>query len=386
MVQLKGMTWNHSRGFVPMVATSQRFEELHEGVTINWDKRSLQEFADAPIQKLVEHYDLLVIDHPWAGYAAASGALVDFNEALPRDYMNDQAEHTVGASHRSYSFNGKQTALAIDAATPVASWREDVLERNDAQAPETWQEVLALARKGLVAVPGIPIDSLMNFYTFCIALGETPFLSEDEVVGADTAYAALEALRELASLCDPAVFGWNPIRMYEAMTQRDDLAYCPFAYGYSNYAKPGYGQRTLIFGDAPKFGTGGERLRTTLGGTGIAVSSVSPHRDIAVAYAAFVASPELQRTLYAECGGQPGHRSAWLSESLNAASGAYFSRTLPALDRAYVRPRYNGYLHFQDGAGYPVQACLKREMSPQAALAEMNRLYRESLRKGADRE
>ena len=35
-------------------------------------------------------------------------------------------------------------------------------------------------------------------------------------------------------------FGWNPIIAYEAMTSRDDYVYCPFAYGYSNYARRGY--------------------------------------------------------------------------------------------------------------------------------------------------
>ena len=76
-IQLNGITWDHTRGYVSVVATAQRFHELHPHVEIIWHKRSLQEFADAPIQKLVEKYDLLVIDHPWAGFAAAnSGTLL----------------------------------------------------------------------------------------------------------------------------------------------------------------------------------------------------------------------------------------------------------------------------------------------------------------------
>ncbi len=42
---LRGITWNHSRGYVSVVATAQRFCELHPQVAISWDKRSLQEFA-----------------------------------------------------------------------------------------------------------------------------------------------------------------------------------------------------------------------------------------------------------------------------------------------------------------------------------------------------
>src|SRR5215207_5139198 len=68
-IHLRGMTWNHSRGYTPMVATAQRFCESRadRSIEIVWDKRSLQEFADQPIDTLAKEYDLLVIDHPWAG-------------------------------------------------------------------------------------------------------------------------------------------------------------------------------------------------------------------------------------------------------------------------------------------------------------------------------
>ena len=51
MIYLKGMTWDHSRGFDPMVATSKKFQEIHNNkVSIEWDKRPLQAFADRPIE------------------------------------------------------------------------------------------------------------------------------------------------------------------------------------------------------------------------------------------------------------------------------------------------------------------------------------------------
>ncbi len=95
-ITLKGMTWDHSRGFTPMAATAQRFHELHPEVEIRWDKRSLQEFADKPIAELAATYDLLVIDHPWAGFASRSGVLLDLNKLLPADFMDDQAANSVG--------------------------------------------------------------------------------------------------------------------------------------------------------------------------------------------------------------------------------------------------------------------------------------------------
>ena len=47
MITLKGMTWDHSRGYDPMIATSKVFAKKHNNkIAIEWDKRSLQEFAD----------------------------------------------------------------------------------------------------------------------------------------------------------------------------------------------------------------------------------------------------------------------------------------------------------------------------------------------------
>ena len=68
-VKLTGITWNHTRGYLPLVATAQRFADQHPDVSIEWHRRSLQEFADFPIERLAERFDLLVIDHPFAGHA-----------------------------------------------------------------------------------------------------------------------------------------------------------------------------------------------------------------------------------------------------------------------------------------------------------------------------
>ena len=58
---LKGITWDHTRGLLPMVATAQRFSELNPDIEISWEKRSLQDFADSSIESLAKRFDLLVI-------------------------------------------------------------------------------------------------------------------------------------------------------------------------------------------------------------------------------------------------------------------------------------------------------------------------------------
>ncbi|MGA2076477.1 MAG: extracellular solute-binding protein [Terriglobia bacterium] len=377
-VRLRGMTWNHSRGYTPMVATAQRYCELHSGVEITWEKRSLQEFADRRLDHLAACYDLLVIDHPWVGFAARAGLLLPLDEHLPAPFLDDQLAHSVGSSTRSYSIDGHLWALPIDTAAPVASRRPDMIAASD--LPRSWDDLLKLARAGRVLIPGIPVDTLMNFYMVCSTLGEDVAQSAERVVSAEVGVQALGMLRELAQSLDPLFFDLNPIRVYEAMTVTDRFAYCPFAYGYNNYSRDGYARRPLEFGDLVEID--GRKCRTTLGGAGLAVSSRCAGVEAALDYAAFVADPGCQRTLYFENGGQPGHRTAWTDTRVNAACRNFFINTLPALDRAFLRPRYPGYLRFQDGAGAPVRDYLRQGGDERTLLGRLDSLYRESQKEG----
>ncbi|WP_256012300.1 ABC transporter substrate-binding protein [Desertivirga xinjiangensis] len=374
---LKGITWNHSRGLVPMVATGQRFTELNPSVEVTWEKRSLQQFADFSIEELAKKFDLLVIDHPWAGFASKTKSILPLDEYLPAEYIQDQQVNTVGQSCESYSYDGHQWALAIDAATPVAASRPDLFEKYGMELPRSFEDLLDLADEGLVAFAGIPIDVLMNFYTFCCSLGEDPCQSEETVVSRETGIKALQLFRQLAQKIDPENFNRNPIQVYEAMTRMDSIAYCPFAYGYSNYSRRGYARRLLHFHDMISL-DGKTNLRSTLGGTGLAISSSCRNIQAAVDYAFYVASPECQKTVFADNGGQPGHLSAWTDEELNRQTHNYFSNTLPSLQRAFLRPRYHGSMYFQDHAGDVVRDYLMKGGNEKDVLSRMNQIYLES--------
>ena len=374
---LNGITWGHSRGITPLLAASQRYEELHPGVEIRWSKRTLQEFADYPIEKLAEHYDLLIIDHPWVGCAAATKLVLPLDEYLSKKYLEDQLSNSVGYSHLSYNYKNSQWALAIDAATPAASYRRDLFEKSKVTLPKTWDDILALAKEGKVAVPAIPIDLLMNFYTFCIAHGKEPFQNFDEMIDEQTGVQAIGTMKELYSLVSEKMFNYNPIAVAEIMSATDDYWYCPFAYCYSNYSRAGFAENLLHYTDVVLFN--GNRLRTTIGGTGLSVSAFSKNKKIALDFSEWIVSDKIQRTLYVQHGGQPGHRSAWTDEGANRLTHDFFKNILPIMDNGYVRPRYNGYLHFQDQAGVPLQKCIMEDGDPLKTLDEMNKMYRQSL-------
>ena len=374
---LNGITWGHGRGITPLQALSQRYSELHSGVEIKWEKRTLQEFADYPIEKLTEAYDLLIIDHPWVGCAAATNCVLPLDQYLPEKYLKDQSDNSVGQSHTSYNYNGHQWALAVDAATPAASYRQDLLIKNNVSVPETWEEVLDLAKAGKVAVPGIPIDLLMNFYSFCIAYGKEPFQNDQEVIDTETGIKAIETMKQLYSVVDKKMFQYNPIAVAELMTATNNYWYCPFAYCYSNYSREGYADQLLHYTNVVSFN--GNKLRTTIGGTGLAVSAFSQHKETAIDFAAMISGGRWQRTMYVQNGGQPAHRSAWVDESANYLTNNFFKIVLPIVENGYLRPRYHGYLHFQDHAGEPLHKCLIAGGDSEETLKKINKLYRQSI-------
>ena len=378
MTTLKGIAWNHTRGFVSIVACAQRFEELHPEVSIVWEKRSLQAFADASMEQLASAYDLIVMDHPHTALAATEGLLLPYEDWVDEAFLADQAANSVGGSHESYRFMGRQWTLATDAAAPIATWRPDLMAKHSLELPQTWEDVLELARRGFVTVSAFPIDMLMHSYTFCEALGCEPF-KDDQLAPNEVLTAALTELRKLVALCDPACLDRNPIRTAEWMSQTDDprAAYCPFAYGYSNYSRPRYAPHLLKAGGLVSHN--GRRLRSTLGGAGIAVSSKTSHPQACMDFARFTASPETQKGIYFQSGGQPGHRAAWLDEAVNAASHDFFRDTLQSLDESLLRPQFPGYMAFQDAATPIAHAAVAGRLPSSDAACQINRLYQKSL-------
>ncbi len=46
MIELRGIGWDHPRGYEPLTAASEEFKKSHLNVIMKWDVRSLKEFGD----------------------------------------------------------------------------------------------------------------------------------------------------------------------------------------------------------------------------------------------------------------------------------------------------------------------------------------------------
>lgn len=380
-VGLRGITWEHERGRDPLLATAAQFE-AQTGVRVTWETRSLQGFADQSIPVLAKTYDLLVFDHPHIGEIVPTGMLLPLDEILDADFLEDQAQNSVGPSHASYEWDGHHWALAIDAAGHVSAYRPDLLDQLDVAPPETWDDVQALEeparRKGMrIAVPSKAVDTLASLLTLCANGGIEPYADRERLAPRDLALTKLALLQSLTSASPPEALTWNPILLLEHMAEADDVVYCPLLFGYSNYSRPGFRRHLIRFRPIPSAGLGPRG--GLIGGAGLGISSRCTHVDAARDYAMYVASADIQRTLYVESGGQPGHRTAWRDPMANALTSGYFEETLPGLDAGYLRPRYDGALLVQNEGGEMLWEFLRTGGEPDDLLDRLDALYRQSL-------
>lgn len=381
-VTLRGITWNHPRGLDPLLAASEAYRDLVPGVGVEWSTRSLSGFGEDPLIDLAASYDLLIIDHPFVGDAAASTAFQPLEELAGPDVLDERSRASVGPSHSSYTYAGHQWAFAIDAAAQVSAVHERFAAR---PMPTTWDEVLelgtALRRDGLwMVVPTWPADLCVATYTIARGMGLELFV-DGRVVPAPHGEQVLGTLKRLADLSHPEAQAWNPPTVLDRM--RDGVVhYCPVLFGYSNYSRPTATGDRVLFGDIPT--ATGLPVGTTLGGAGIAISTACTHPAEAIAYATWVTSAAVQSGLYVEAGGQPGRLEAWLDEGVNALSGDFFRRTLPTMEGAWVRPRIRGYQAFQKNASTIVGDFVNGYATTAATLDDLDDLWRSVERAAAE--
>ena len=301
-VQLRGMTWDHSRGYDPLVAAAAAWRQPYPRVEITWEKRSLAGFEQTPLDELARQYDLMVIDHPHVGEAAATGCLLDLRHAANDDALQNIAAGSLGGSYESYTWHDAQWALPIDAAAQVAAWRDGYREA----APATMEEVLDDAARSRMVWPLKPVHALMSFFSLAAGSGTPCAVEGPQLIEQAAGAAVLERMRQLAERVLPASFEMDPISASEAMVL-GEADQCPMLYGYINYALAGYRPQRLCFGDLPRVGE--HPRRSTLGGTGVCVSARCEHRREAVNFAVALASAQWQSGLIPDRGGQPApHR------------------------------------------------------------------------------
>lgn len=385
---LRGITWDHPRGYAAL-AELERLDAMADTrygavpARLTWDRQPLTGFESRPIADLARRYDLLVVDHP--GLGTATAALRPLDELFSPSELAAWAGAAVGPSFGAYRYAGHQWALPLDAATQICMVHPGLMGARP--PPATWQEVAVAARELPVAlVLGGP-HTLLTLLAICAAQGVPPVaeagggspvggFAEDRAAR-DAVLGALDLLGDIGAHVDLALAAGDPIGVLEAMAAGDAAACCPLVYGYVTYSEPGRRPHRLTACDAPAWQPGGRR-GSVLGGTGVAVSRRVAGEDIPAARAhvrRLLAEP-VQEELVPRAGGQAALRAAWESGAVNAACGGFYRHTRATLDQAWVRPRFPGWITFQEQSSAMVREGLRRRAAPIQILRQLQRTFR----------
>jgi len=383
-IVLRGITWNHPRGYESIEAVSRAFSKKHTNVEIIWNTRSLKDFGDYPVTLLAEKYDFIMLDHPHIGSAEKAGALLPLDEWLSADFLEDQEKNSVGRSFESYRMDGHQWALAVDAAAQISAYRPDLMEKSGAEIPRTWAQVYDLAKGGReygsVGFPLCQTDVYCSFLSIGANLKGDSFFDYETGPDHEASMRAVGLLRKISEVVHPESMEMNPIQMLERMAATDEILYVPMMFGYSNYARPSERDRKLIrFTNIPS--VTGVPSGALLGGVGLAVSSRCKAKELAAEFAMFTAGGEIQKGIYYENAGQPGYLGAWTDKKVNESCHGFFEDTLDTLKNSYLRPRYEGYNEFQEKAGVVLNLGLKERKDPEVIVRRIEELFR-SLKRG----
>ena len=371
MIKLKGITWDHARGYDPLIASSELYFK-EKGIQVEWQKRSLTNFGDQSLEELSKQFDLIIMDHPHVGVAESSQCLLPLNDLIDSSILNALKISSAGPSYESYNYHNKQWALPIDAAMQCASYRADLMQNES--LPTSWEEVFDLAKtlatkKLYVGMALCPTDCLCSFLSLTAQMGSPIQENNEFLVEPSIGLKALTMLRSMRDAFHPKALDWNPIALYDYMAEQNDIAYSPLAFCYTNYSRLGFRKNILNYHTAP------ETNNAVLGGAGIAITSSCSNLHEAANYAAWICSDDVQSTIYVNAQGQPGNKTAWENKQANALTNNFFASTMPSLTHAYVRPRYQGWPKFQTFLGETIHAYLLHDTAPELVLEKLQAAY-----------
>ncbi len=371
MIKLKGITWDHARGYDPLIAASELYFK-EKGIQLEWQKRSLTNFGDQSLEELSKQFDLIIMDHPHVGVAEASQCLLPLNDLVPVNILNEIKHTSAGPSYESYNYHNKQWALPIDAAMQCASYRADLMHNES--LPTSWEEVFILAKtltakKLYIGMALCPTDCLCSFLSLTAQMGSPIQENNKLLVEPSIGLKALTMLRSMRDTFHPKVLDWNPIALYDYMSQENDIAYSPLAFCYTNYSRTGFRKNILKYHTAPEINN------AVLGGAGIAITSSCSNVHEAAIYIAWICSDEVQSTIYVNAQGQPGNKRAWENKQANALTNNFFASTMPSLTHAFVRPRYQGWPKFQQFLGETIHEFLVNNTDPELVLEKLQAAY-----------
>ena len=291
--RLTGITWEHPRGFNPLVASAEAYRKFAPEVEVVWQQQEWYRF-EATVEHALssgsDEFDLVMLDHPWVGTFASNRWLVPFPASTRWE--------AVPPSMASYMYDVQLWAAPVDAACHVLAYRSDLLRASARDLPSDWQGILMLGKelnrpphRYAFGFSFAGVQGFMCFLSIAVTFGYEPYaVPHKAVLPRDQTTHVLEVLHSLNKLSHPKSVDWSPPQTLDHLGRSDNTVLCPSVFGYVNYAQNGNGRKALDFAPPPG-AEDGIKPRAIVGGVGLGIPVGSRHREESFRYAPLCHEP-----------------------------------------------------------------------------------------------
>ena len=184
-------------------------------------------------------------------------------------------------------------------------------------------------------------------------------------------------LRAVWQRSDRSVAELDPIGIHELLAESKELVCCPLVYSYAYYGAVGEDRQPLAWSTAPRLRPADRLANSTLGGTGLAVTPRAYRQVLAVTkYVRGLLDVGTQLDVVSTVGGQSATAAVWASDVVDKAWNGHYSATLGTLTTSYIRPRFDGWIAFQDELSERVREFLRGDADPETTVAGLEADYR----------
>lgn len=348
-----------------------------------WNSGDQHQLYAISLQGKSTNLDIMAIDIVWVAEFARAGWIADLSDVFPPDVRAEFLPGTVQAG----TYQGKFYAAPWFTDAGMLYYRKDLLKKHGfAGPPETWPELVAMARKILAAENDPKLQGFVwqgKQYEGLVCNAVEYFGSAGaQFVDANGAWAldpfkAVQALTFMSDLVHKnkvspmlVLSGQEePTRQVFSNGQAVFHRNWPYAYNiFDKEDSPVKGK----FGIAPlpKF-PGGEHVGT-LGGWFLAVNKNSPHLEQAKAFVRYMTSRETQTRVFKSLGYLPT-RTAMYQDPTILSTHPHLAKLGRILETARPRPVTPYYMGLSEILQAEFSAVLAQLKTPKQAVRSIEK-------------
>ncbi len=343
--------------FEPLI---REFEEQNPDIRINMvegpNEANLVEDLNTSAYLLGSSpYDLINLDVVWTSKFAAAGWLMDLGDRFPDERRAEFLEGDIEGS----IYNDTLYRIPWRTDAGVLYYREDLLSEVGAQPPETFQEMVEIAKQVQEAggaqfgylwqgrqyegVSAMFTEVLKGFGGYWIN-PDTNAVGLDEPEAIEAAQFLVDTIRDGVSPTGVSTYIEEDVRRLFQSGSAVFMRNWPYAIPLLN--EDGSQVQGNV-GTRPMLGTEGIEGGGCLGGWGWGISSMTPHPEEAWRVVEFFTSDAVQKRFALEAGFTPSVRSLYQDAEI-LAEYPYFSDLFEVVQNVAPRPLTAQYAQASD--------------------------------------